>query len=221
MKNALVIASTLAITAAAPTAVAHNPGDFVVRAGFAQVSPNDSSSQISVNGTGIGGRATVGADTQLGLTLAYKLSDHLGIELLAATPFKHRVGLSGLGDLNGKLGEVKQLPPTLSLQYYPLAPTSRWQPYVGAGVNYTTFFTEKLTSERQAQGWSNLKLSDSWGLAAQVGSDWMITDRLMINAAVWYMDIDTNASARLGGAQVRTKVDINPWVVMVGLGYRF
>ena len=62
------------------------------------------------------------SDTQLGLNFAYMLTNHLGIELLAASPFEHDVKLKGtaLGAANGKLGTLKHLPPTLSLVYYPL-----------------------------------------------------------------------------------------------------
>lgn len=221
MHKTTLVAAALALSLTAPSAIAHQPGDFVLRLGAAHVAPNESSSQIRVGGAPLGGKATVGDDTQLGLTIGYKLSDHLGVELLAATPFKHSVGLKGLGALDGKAADIKHLPPTLTLQYYPMAPSSKWQPYVGAGINYTTFFDEKFTRERKAQGFSSLNLKDSWGLAAQIGSDWMIGDRLMFNAALWYMDINTTARARLNGAPVRTKIDIDPWVVMVGLGYRF
>ena len=49
-------------------------------------------------------------------------SSHWGIELLAATPFSHDVKLKGtsVNAANGKLGSLKQLPPTLSVVYYPL-----------------------------------------------------------------------------------------------------
>lgn len=220
MKKALVLAA--AALAAAP-ALAHEAGSFIVRAGAAHVAPNDSSSSVRISGAKQAGtKATVGDNTQLGLTFAYKLTDNIGVELLAATPFSHRVGLKGFGaPVDGKLADVKHLPPTLTLQYYPMAKESRWQPYVGAGINYTVFFDEKLTSAQKGNGFSNLSLSNSWGLAAQVGMDYMITDRLMFNVAAWYIDIDTTAKARLNGNPVKVNVDIDPWVFMVGLGYRF
>jgi outer membrane protein len=221
MKPTLAISTLLALGLATGSALAHKQGDFLVRAGAAIVAPNDKSSQFTLDGAGIGGKATVGDNTQLGLTFAYMLSDNIGLELLAATPFSHRVGIKGLGGLDGKLADVKHLPPTLTLQYYPMDPSSKWQPYVGAGINYTFFFDESLTGVRKNQGFSRLRLSDSVGLAAQIGSDWKINDRLMVNAALWYMDIDTKAKVRLGASSVKVKVDIDPWVVMVGLGYRF
>ncbi|WP_286934051.1 OmpW/AlkL family protein, partial [Pseudomonas sp. UBA6554] len=74
--------------------------------------------------------------------------------------------------------------PTLSVQYYPMEPNSKFQPYAGVGINYTLFFDEDLTSERKQQGFSNLKLQDSVGIAGQLGMDYMITDNLLVNASV-------------------------------------
>lgn len=220
MKKALLLA---AAALAATPALAHEAGSFIVRAGAAHVAPDDSSSSIKLGGAAIPGtKATVNSDTQLGLTFAYKFTDHIGVELLAATPFSHQVNVKGVGvGIDGKFADVKHLPPTVTLQYYPMTKESRWQPYVGAGINYTTFFDEKLSSAQKANGFSSLSLSDSWGLAAQVGMDYMITDRVMFNAAVWYIDIDTTAKARLNGTPVKVDVDIDPWVFMVGLGYKF
>ncbi|MCO4759351.1 MAG: outer membrane beta-barrel protein, partial [Oceanospirillaceae bacterium] len=125
---------------------------------------------------------------------------------LAATPFKHNITANG-----AKIGDTKQLPPTLSLQYYPMDTQSALQPYVGVGVNYTTFFSEESTL-------GNLKLDDSWGLAAQAGVDYAVSDNVVLNAAVWYIDIDSDAS--LNGADIGT-VEIDPWVYMVGVGYKY
>lgn len=232
MRKSLLTASLLALAVASPAAFAHKEGDFIVRAGAATVSPNDSSSDLKLDGTKVGGTsATVDSDTQLGLTFAYMLRDHVGIELLAATPFSHQVNVKGLdaatgiSGLDGKLADIKQLPPTLTLQYYPMDPTSSVQPYVGAGINYTMFFDESLTSQRKAEGFSNLQLDDSFGLAAQAGVDFMLSDNVLLNAAVWYIDIDTTATAdgptALGVGKTKVDVTVDPWVYMVGLGYKF
>lgn len=71
---------------------AHETGDWIVRAGYAAVDPRDSSSDLKVNGSGIGGTG-VGVDgaAALGLTVSYIVAPHFGIELLAATPFKHDI----------------------------------------------------------------------------------------------------------------------------------
>ncbi|MCY1402608.1 Outer membrane protein W precursor [compost metagenome] len=232
MHKSLLSGSLIALALTAPLAQAHQAGDFIVRAGAATVSPNEDSGELKLNGAKVSGtKATLDSDTQLGLTFAYMITDHVGIELLAATPFQHTVGVSGLnaatglGGLDGKLADVKHLPPTLSLQYYPMDPTSKFQPYAGVGINYTMFFDEDLTSARKQQGFSNLELQDSVGLAGQLGMDYMLTDNILFNASVWYIDIDTKATVdgptALGVGQTKVNVDVDPWVYMVGLGYKF
>ncbi|RMN25964.1 Outer membrane protein W [Pseudomonas cannabina] len=228
MNKHLLRASVVALAITAPVAAqAYEKGDFIVRAGAAHVQPNEDSGEVRLDGARVSGtKATLNGDTQLGLTFAYMLTNHVGIELLAATPFNHTVSVKGLGPgLDGKLADVKHLPPTLSLQYYPMEPSSRFQPYAGVGINYTTFFDNDLTSDRKNQGFSNLKLKDSVGLAAQLGMDYMITDKVLVNASVWYVDIDTQATvdgpSALAVGRTKVDVDIDPWVYMVGVGYKF
>ncbi|MBP8185877.1 MAG: outer membrane beta-barrel protein, partial [Pseudomonas sp.] len=166
MRKSLFTASLLALTIASPLALAHQAGDIIVRGGAATVDPQEDSSRISTSATGSidGTSAGVGSSTQLGLTGTYMLTDHVGIELLAATPFSHDIRVKGIdaalgtpaGTIDGSFADVKQLPPTLSLQYYPMESSSAFQPYVGAGLNYTLFFNEDLTSRQKANGFSGL-----------------------------------------------------------------
>ena len=220
MYKSLFTASLLALAIASPIAQAHQAGDIIVRAGAITVDPHEDSSNVKIGGVKAAGTAaTLDSDTQLGLNFAYMLTDKLGVELLAATPFSHDIGTKGLGGL--KLGSVKHLPPTLSLVYYPLDSKSAFQPYVGAGINYTWFFDDKLSSEAEGAGFRGLDLKDSWGWAAQLGADYMLTDNLMINAQVRYIDIETKGTTYAGPTKVSVDVDVDPFVYMVGLGYKF
>ena len=220
MRKSLFTASLLALAVAAPFANAFEAGDIVVRAGAITVDPHEDSSEISAGGVDLPGTAaTLDSDTQLGLNFMYMATDNIGIELLAATPFTHTVGTKGLGGL--KLGELKHLPPTLSAVYYPLDKSSAFQPYAGIGINYTWFFDTELSSEAEAAGFNGLDVDDSWGLAYQLGMDYMLTDNVMLNAQVRYIDIDTTATTYLGAAKVDVDVDVDPFVYMVGLGYKF
>lgn len=228
MHKTLFTASVLAVALATPFAQAHQAGDIIVRAGAITVDPREDSGDIYVGalGTSVAGtKATLDSNTQLGLNFAYMVTDKVGIELLAATPFSHDVGVKGMpggfAGLNGKLGELKHLPPTLSVVYYPLDSKSAFKPYVGAGINYTWFFDDKLTSEAEGKGFSGLDMKDSWGLAFQVGADYMLTESLMINAQVRYIDIDTTGTTSILGDKVKVDVDVDPMLYMVGLGYKF
>lgn len=232
MNKSVLGASLIAMALATPLAQAHQAGDLIIRAGAATTAPNEDSGQLKLDGAQVAGtKATLDSDTQLGLAFAYMLTDHVGIELLAATPFQHTVGVrgvsaaTGIAGLDGKLADVKQLPPTLSLQYYPLAPTSRFQPYAGVGINYTLFYDEDLSGARKQQGFNNLKIQDSVGFAGQMGFDYMLSEHMMVNASVWYVDIDTKASVdgptALGVGRTKVDLEVDPWVYMVGVGYKF
>lgn len=232
MNKSLLSAALCTLALAAPLAHAHEAGDIILRAGAITVNPKADSSSVKVDqgplaGTDLGGKATMSSDTQLGLNFAYMLTNNWGIELLAATPFEHDVKLKGtaLSAANGKLGSLKHLPPTLSLVYYPLDSKSAFQPYVGGGINYTWIYDEHVGSEAQSAGFSNFKAENSWGLAWQVGADYMLTDQVMLNAQVRYIDIDTRATvendAVAPGTRARVNVDVDPFVYMVGLGYKF
>jgi len=222
--SGLVIAGGLAGSIAAN---ANEKGDWLVRAGAATVVPNESSSTVSTAATGSlpGTSIEVNSDTQLGLNVVYMLSDNVGVELLAASPFQHNVTVKGLSQYNFSttdLGSVKHLPPTLSAQYYFGNAQSTLRPYVGVGINYTVFFEESLSEQAKNElGANNLDLDDSVGLAIQAGVDWQINRNWFVNASVWRMDIETDASFNSALGRVDVTVDIDPWAYMVGAGYRF
>ncbi|HIE89344.1 MAG TPA: outer membrane protein OmpW [Pseudomonadales bacterium] len=208
---------------------AHEQGDWILRAGAAMVDPNDDSDAIDVLGVVTLPGVDVGDDTQLGITGVYMVKPKFGIELLAATPFKHEITLS---NLPVDAGDTKQLPPTLMLQYYPMDNGNKFQPYVGLGVNTTIFFEEDVDDELNlaldgiaglppGTVDADLSLKQSWGLSAQIGFDYMLNDNWLINGSIWYTDIDTEAKIKTALGTVKFDVEIDPWVYMLSVGYRF
>ncbi|NWO09708.1 outer membrane beta-barrel protein [Chromohalobacter salexigens] len=209
MRRALLV-SSLTLTAAlvpATSALAYGQGDFYTRFGVAKVAPQSDNGDF---GAPLDMKVDADDDSGFAFTLGYRFQDKLGVELLAAQRFEHQVQLNG-----NDMASIHHLPSTLTLQYYPLGGTdARVQPYLGAGINYTHFSDEKLDG-------GELELDDSWGGAAQVGIDLLIDDHWALNAAAWYLDIDSDATATLGGNDYHADVDIDPIVVMGGLSYRF
>jgi len=199
----------LAVTGAAASAA---PGDWLVRVGAVNGSPNDDSGELS----GVAGaEVSVDGDTSLGITLGYMLSDKLGIGVLGALPFKHEINGEGSIAGLGAIADVKHLPPTVTLQYH-FAPEAGVRPYVGAGINYTTFFSEET---KGALAGTDISLDDSIGLAVEAGVDVDINQDWFIGAQLWYIDIAT--TAKLSGGLGEIDVDINPWVAMIGVGHAF
>lgn len=209
----LTVAALAVSTLLSGSALAHESGEFFIRAGSATVRPTEGASGTLGHLNGF----DVSNNTQLGLTFTYMATDNIGIELLAATPFRHKIGTGDTGDI----ATVRHLPPTLMAQWYFGDASSKLRPYIGAGVNYTTFFDEGFNNNGKETGLSDLSLKDSWGMAGQVGMDYLINRDWLINMSVWYMDIDTTASYKLAGAQQHESVRLDPWVFMFSAGYRF
>jgi outer membrane protein len=205
------------LTAKSGAAQAYDSGDLILRAGVASVQPDEDSSALVLNGVALAGTsAGVDNSQQLGLTLTYMLTPKWGVGVLAATPFHHDIRAKGLGI---RAGDARQLPPTVTLQYFPLDASSPLQLYIGAGLNYTVFFSEDVSSQL---GSGDLNLDDSFGLAGQIGADCAINKNWVLNASIWYLDIDTDATFKLDGVgRIKADVNIDPWVYMLGLGYRF
>ena len=150
------------------------------------------------------------------------VTEHWGLELLAATPFSHDIDVN---EIDAQAGETKHLPPTLTVQWYPRGHKDGWQPYFGVGLNYTYFFDEEADSDLEGiVGKADLDLDDSFGLSASAGVDIPFGENWMFNAGVWYIDIDTTAEVTLreaDNAKVKFDVDIDPWVYNIGIAYKF
>jgi len=227
MRKLLTVAITAAMASGSLAVQAYEEGDWIVRVGATTVAPNEDSDSIVIPtdpATVLDG-VDVDDDTQLGLIGAYMITDNFGLELLAATPFEHDIGISGTGL---SAGSAKQLPPTLSLQWYPRGGKSGWQPYVGVGLNYTYFFDEDVDADLEAAlgeliGASDvdLDLDNSFGFAAQAGVDFPLGEHWGLNAGVWYIDIDTTANVKTDVGNVEFDVDIDPWVYNLGIVYKF
>lgn len=205
LKSAVAVA--LAGGLLAGVAQAYEAGQWLGRVGVYGVFP-ESDNMNNVLGTG----ATLDVDNgyTLGFNFTYMVNPNIGIELLAALPFRHDISLSGAGTV----GKTDQLPPTLSVQYH-IMPQGTVHPYVGLGLNYTNFFNEE--TEGALTG-TSLKLDDSWGVAGQLGIDIDVAPNWFVNADLRYISIKSDA--KLNGVDIGT-VDINPWVVGLTVGTRF
>ena len=239
MKSFIALLVTLLLGLAAHPTLAFEGGDILLRVGAITVDPSDEESDtLKLNGAKLPGTEVdkIDSDTQLGLTAAYLFTSYLGLELLAATPFTHDIKVEGLGALGiREVGDTKQLPPTLSALLYPMGffkPEFKFQPYVGIGLNYTIFWDEDASSELsrglgQVTGVDenyNMDIDNSWGIAAQAGIDYVFMDHFLLNGAVRWINIETDATFKGSKTGTRVEADdveINPWVYSISVGYRF
>lgn len=143
--------------------------------------------------------------------ISYFFAPNWAAELVLTYPQKHDVKAGG-----SKIGSLKHLPPTLSLQYH-FAPTATFRPYVGAGLNYTRFSSVRFDPAVQTALAPSID-KNSYGLSLQAGADIEIAKNLYLNLDIKKVKIETDVSSK--GTKVGTfKVD--PLLVGVGLGWRF
>ncbi|MBL4764077.1 MAG: outer membrane beta-barrel protein [Colwellia sp.] len=218
MKKSLLAIALL--SSLSTMAFANQAGDILVRGGATMVSPDSGKAAVFLDGADSGLQVSVDDNTQLGLNFVYFFDKNWAIELLAATPFDHDIKLHN-GDTTTLLADTKQLPPTLSALYY-FDTGSAFKPYVGLGINYTIFFDNSFTGTYSDAGFSDLKLDNSFGIAAQVGADYDLGDNWSVNVSARYIDISTDATFKVGGSvNGLAAVDVNPMVYSVMLGYTF
>lgn len=176
-------------------------GDIMVRARVVGVVPQVDSS------LSIGGTVKVDSSVVPELDATYFFTPNIAVEAIAAvTP--HDVKTDGGVDA----GSAWLLPPTITLQYH-FNQLESIKPYIGAGVNYTHFFNA------DAGALTSVKYDDSFGAALQAGADIPLDNNFYANIDVKKVFISTTAKFSPSGIQA--DVDIDPWLIGVGIGYKF
>ena len=221
--SSLAVASILLL--ASPVTQAFEQGDLLVRGRIINVSPDESSSVVS-HGAPLApipaSKVGVTDDTVVELDFTYMLHKNWGVELILGTS-EHDVPAGGALAFAGDIINASVLPPTLTLQYH-FRPDAKFRPYVGLGINYTKFYDERVTGGIDATG-AEVDMDSSWGLAAQIGADYMINDDWFINFDAKYIKMETTAhfsgAAVVAGGFAEVDVDVDPWVFGIGIGKRF
>ena len=209
-----VVSALMAVTLTSGAAMAEGfktkeAGDFLIRARGIGLIPDESSS-ISV----IGGEADASNEYVPEVDISYFVTDNIALELIAATT-KHDVDVEGstLGaDVN--LADVGIVPPTLTVQYH-FMPSNRFSPYLGAGLNYTFFYDE----EAAGGAVTSVDFENGVGYALQAGFDVALGGNWSANLDV--KKIFLNTDVKINGGAINADVDLDPWVVGLGIGYRF
>lgn len=215
---ALALAAGIAMPAHAQEETGVAAGDVLVRLRGIMVSPTEKAGPIM---PGVPtGSVKVDDGYMPEVDFTYMATDHIGAELILSTT-KHNIQGTGAIAGLGKVADTWALPPTLTLQYH-FAPKSHVRPYVGAGVNYTIFYSsDSSRSLDNALGATKVKLDDSFGYALQAGVDVDITRKVFVNLDVKFIDIDTTARLTTSGAVNKVNVSLDPFVFGAGIGFRF
>jgi outer membrane protein len=196
------VVMTMILGALSLNAMAETP--WLVRARAVHIDPADKSDPLA--GVGASDRLSVSSKTIPELDISYFFTPNIAAELVLTYPQKHDVYLDGKS-----IGTFRHLPPTLLAQYHFL-PGAQFDPYVGAGVNWTTFSKNRLLN-----GAASLE-HDSVGLAVQAGVDVKLTGNWSLNLDVKKMRL--RSDVLIGGVKA-SAVRVDPVLLGVGVGYRF
>ena len=237
--TALSACGTLALAClCSTTASAQTSADWLkgttIRGGIAHVAPNSTATDAVgpfLPGPPSGVSLEVQNQSTLFFSVARDLTPHVEVELAMGFPPTHDVTAklapslpSHVQVLNGQvIAKVRQVAPTLFFNYKFGDPGSTWRPFVGAGINYTKFDKRESTAagNQLNGGPTDIRLSDSWGLAAQAGVAYRLTDQWTLNAAVATARVKTHLTATTAGQARKIDIRFRPTVVIVSAVYSF
>ena len=200
MHKKILVAALAAVGLLSAAAVQAEAGPFMVRVRAVDVAFTGSVQTVA---------GKVEADDRWipEVDFSYFFTPNIAAELVLTYPQKVDITANGT-----KIGDIRALPPSLLVQYH-FTQLGAFKPYVGAGLNYTIF-----TRKDDLAGGAATIEDSSFGLAAQIGFDYMLTNNVSLNLDVKYIQMDTDV--KVGGAKQGT-LDLNPITAGVGIGYRF
>lgn len=193
---------------------AASASSFFIHAGVAGVffSPG---AYITAGGAGVP-NAGIKAAPNVAATadIGYYFLPNWSASLTVANPPTVNVKATGSLAAVGKLGSTTYLPPILAVQYH-FTQFGAFQPYIGAGVNYTWMISNSDSAL------NNFRVRSNVGFALQAGTEYMIDNHWGVYADVKHVWLRTTAAGNLGGAPVTAKVTLDPTIVSAGVAYRF
>ena len=155
------------------------------------------------------------------LDISYFFTKNIAAELILGVTKHHVTGADALAGLD--VGKSWLLPPTLTLQYH-FTEFGAFKPYVGAGVNYTWFFSQSAGNVTNGAGLRvvDSHLHDSFAPVVQFGFDYMIDRHWGWNVDVKKLWLRPDWNGTLAsGAAITGQVKLDPWLIGTGITYKF
>lgn len=174
-----------------------------------------------------GARITVGDATTVGLGYVYRFAERWSGELVLGIPPSHKIYGDGVLQNVGQIAVVRQMPPTIFVNYHLGPYFGKLSPFVGLGLNYTYFEKKRSTPTGDAisGGPTRITLTNSIGAAAHVGFTVKYSEHWSLVGTVAYADVRSKmrsyTQTREGEEVLRTKINFRPMVYSMSLGYTF
>lgn len=152
------------------------------------------------------------------LDLAYFLTPQWAVDAYVGIP--PRANINGTGPLAplGRLAGTFYGPAVLALQYHPPG-LGKFDPYVGVGLNYTIFLAHTDAALQK------VKIENAFGTAFEAGMHYELTPKWTLNFDAKYILLSNRISAQYptpaGPLPAVAKVQINPLIFGLGVGYKF
>ena len=158
-----------------------------------------------------------------------RLNSHFSVELALGVPPLTKTygkGPAKLGSVpyNGQeIVTARWLAPTLLLNYTFFDESVRLRPYIGAGINYTRFYSRQSTPAGDAAsgGPTSISLTTSVGPAATIGLSYRITRQFFLYGSLSASQVDSNLTANTAGVLRKTHVSFGPRAAVLAAGYSF
>lgn len=200
--------------------------------GIANVQPHSSTSDFSGPFTPGGISLEVRNKTTPLVSYTREINDQWDVELAIGIPPRHDIVLkvnnpnlpASAQALSGQVGAtLRQVAPTLFVNYKFLDKTSTFRPYVGVGINYTQFDKASVTPTGNALngGPSSISLEDSVGLALQAGVAYRLSDAWSVSASMATARVKSKITTNTLGIQRTADISFRPRVFTVAMGYSF
>ena len=227
MKARLLTGAVAALALILPAAAqAGSPdGKVQVKLLMSGILPDGSIKSVESNALGANAATQTGATDNWVPTAAieYFFTPNISAETICCFTSHHVNGTGGsVAGINNLIDNVMILPATLTLKAHATG-LGAIKPYVGAGPSYFIILDSKVGAGGRALGATSADVKSKVGFALQGGVDIALNDKglgLSIDAKRYFMK--PLASFYVGNAEVlRTRHDLDPWVVSTGLAYRF
>jgi len=157
------------------------------------------------------------------------LTNHFSVELAFGAPPLTKTdgkGPAKLGSVpfNGQtIVTARWLAPTLLLNYSFFDESAKLRPFIGAGVNYTKFYSRQSTPAGNAiaGGPTSISLTSSVGPAVTGGLVYRINRHFYIHSSLSWSQVDSDLTANTAGVIRKTHVQFGPRALVVSGGYLF
>lgn len=222
MKRVIAAALAGAAICASPVQAQDNDGRLQVKLLGTAVLPDGKIEQVNTDLVGLPAATQTKANDNVVPTLAveYFITPEVSFETICCVTQHDVDAVSGLAGAE-LVSNARLIPATLTAKYHLNA--GGVKPYVGAGVTYFLWISDKQGADTVPLGATDTDLSNEFGFVLQGGIDIPLGDSgygVTLDAKRYF--VDTTARWYAGDVlAIETEHKLDPWVLSAGLAYRF